>query len=349
MDHLYSNTVITERKRGQHLTSVERGEIQALHKLGLSNRAIAERINCSPSTVGYELKRGTGTYSGRGRRHVYSARRGQKVYNMHRKHCHRKRVDFNCRDFLAWLTKQICNHKWSIDVCRGYALRHNLFPHEQIPSSKTLYNMLWQGRLPINAFQCPEALGRKKRRAARPHKRLLGESIDSRPMEVLERTSFGHWEMDTVIGKKRKGEAASFTIAERLTGYYVSIRISGKSTNGVEEAINQLKVEYGSKFSSVFKTITTDNGSEFAELANLDLGETKVYYAHPYSAWERPINERTNRMLRRHIPKGRSMNAITADEVRLYSDEINTLPRKRLGYASAEELFEQHLDKIYSL
>lgn len=349
MDQLNSNTVITERKRGQHLTAVERGEIQALNKLGFSNRAIARRLNCSPSTIGYELQRGTLAYSGRGRKSTYSARRGQKTYEAHRANCHRNRVDFNCEGFMSWLTKQILNHKWSIDICRGYALRNNLFPQEQIPSTKTLYNMLGQGRLPINVFNCPEILSRKKRKGHIPHKRLLGESIDARPVEVFNRSTFGHWEVDTVIGKKRKGEAAAFTIVERLTGYYVSIRIPGKYSEGVSSALDQLKLEYGSKFSSVFKTITTDNGSEFSELSSLNLGSTKVYYAHPYSSWERPVNERTNRMLRRFIPKGTSMNALDCDAIRSFSDEINALPRKRLGYATAEELFDQELDKIYKL
>ncbi len=82
MDKTNSITITTERKRGQHLGSEERGMIQALKKLGYSNRAIAREINCSPSTVGYELRRGTPVYCGRGRRAGYSAKRGAAVYKV---------------------------------------------------------------------------------------------------------------------------------------------------------------------------------------------------------------------------------------------------------------------------
>ena len=76
---------------------------------------------------------------------------------------------------------------------------------------------------------------------------------------------------------------------------------------------------------------------------------TKVFFAHPYSAWERPINERSNRILRRYIPKGTSIQKYSDDEILMFADEINALPRKRLHYHTPEELFDAHLDCIYAL
>ncbi len=87
MDLLYSNTVISERKRGTHPGLAERGAIEHLHSLGYSNRAIARELNCSPSTIGYELKRGTKPYSGRGRKSGYSAKRAQNTYQRNRAKC----------------------------------------------------------------------------------------------------------------------------------------------------------------------------------------------------------------------------------------------------------------------
>lgn len=347
MDQLNSNTAITERKRGQHLGPIERGAIEHLHRMGYSNRAIAKELNCSPATVGNELRRGTSPYCGHGRKPIYSAKRAQKVYEANRENCHRKRMEYSGSNFFSWLTAMVSISNWSLDTCLGRAKKLGIFTDEALPSCKTLYNMLWQNRLQITPFQCPETLSRKHRREPRNAKRLHGQSIDLRPEYVLSRNIFGHWEADTVVGKKRKGEAAAFTIVERLTGYYISIKIDGKTTKGVKDAMTQLKQEFGEKFSEVFKTITTDNGSEFADFSELDLGDTKVYFAHPYSSWERPVNERSNRLLRRYIPKGVSMNEFSADEVREFSDEINALPRKRLGYATPEELFEDELDRIY--
>ena len=349
MDYQYTTTITPERKRGQHLQAEDRGAIQRLKKLGYSNRAIAKALNCSPSTVGNELKRGTPAYHGKGRRPMYSAKRGAAVYKEHRKKCHRPRRINRRSAFVQWMAEQVRSHKWSFDTCVGYARKNHLFPADEIPCTKTLYNMLWANELPLTLFDVPEALGRRKRRVPRIHKRINGKSIDLRPQEVDFRNEFGHWESDTVIGRKRKSEPAVFTIVERMTGYYLSIKISGKSVCGVSEAMTFLKDQFGDKFSQVFRSITTDNGSEFADFSSMESDGTEIYFAHPYSAWERPVNERSNRILRRFVLKGKSIDNYTADELLMFSDEINSLPRKRLAYSTPEELFEAELDKIYAV
>lgn len=108
--------------------------------------------------------------------------------------------------------------------------------------------------------------------------------------------------------------------------------------------MEQLKEQYGEKFSQVFRSITTDNGSEFAAFSAFENLGTKIYFAHPYSAWERPVNERTNRILRRFLPKGRSIRDYSDEQILQFADEINATPRKRLGYRTPEELFELQLD-----
>lgn len=347
MDKSYSITIEQERKRGQHLGAEERGVIQHMKKLGYSNRAIAREINCSPSTVGYELKRGTPTYSGRGRKPSYSVKRGAAVYRDNRSRCRRPQEISRNSDFIQWTAQQIRDHKWSFDACVGYARLHGLFPNQKVPCTKTLYNLLWRGELPLTLFELPEVLRRRQHGKPRISKRLNGKSIDLRPSQADERTVFGHWESDTVIGRKRKGDPAVFTIVERLTGYYLSIRTGGKTVDGINEAIEELHSQFGDRFSRVFRTITTDNGSEFAAFSNTETLGTKVYFAHPYSAWERPVNERTNRLLRRFIPKGVSIDSYTDDQTLMFSDEINALPRKRLDYHTPEELFDAFLDQIY--
>ena len=141
----------------------------------------------------------------------------------------------------------------------------------------------------------------------------------------------------------------AFTIVERLTGYYLTVRIQGKTTQGVADAMRQLHDEFGSRFSQVFRTITTDNGGEFAAFSEMEAYGTQVYFAHPYSSWERPVKERSNCILRRFMPKGKSMNNYTDDQVLMFSDGINAMPRKRLDYHTSENLFKKHLDQIYKL
>ena len=348
MDKNHSITISAERKRGQHLGTEERGIIQELKKLGYSNRAIAREINCSPATVGYELRRGTPVYCGHGRRPKYSAKRGAAVYKANRSRCCRPTSVPRDSAFLRWMAEQVRFHKWSLDACVGYARRNKLFPTETIPCTKTLYNLIWRGELILTLFDLPEALSRRTKGKPRVSKRLNGKSIEERPDEVMQRNTFGHWESDTVLGKKKKGEPAVFTIVERMTGCYLSIRASEKTSQGIAGAMEVLHERFGDKFSQVFRTITTDNGNEFAAFSEFEALGTKVYFAHPYSAWERPVNERTNRLLRRYIPKGISIHDFSDEQILMFSDEINALPRKRLGYRTPEELFDDHLDLIYA-
>ena len=327
MDKNHSITIEAERKRGQHLGAEERGVIQQLKKLGYSNRAVAREINCSASTVGYELERGTPTYSGRGRRPGYSAKRGAAVYKANRSRCCRPKTVARDSAFLRWVVEQVRSHKWSLDACVGYARRNHLFPTEKIPCTKTLYNLLWKGELPLMLFDLPEVLGRRKRGKPRVSKRLHGKTLDERAPEVDDRNTFGHWESDTVLGRKKKGEPAVFTIVERLTGCCLAIRTDGKTTSGIASAMKRLHAQFGDKFAAVFRTITTDNGSEFATFTEFEALGTEVYFAHPYSAWERPVNERCNRILRRFIPKGISIQNYTDEAILMFADEINALPR----------------------
>lgn len=347
MDKNHFNTIIVERKQGEHLGAEERGAIQQLKKLGYSNRAIAREVNCSPSTIGYELKRGTPIYAGRGRKPGYSAKRGAAVYKANRSRCRRTQTVPRDSAFLRWTIEMVRSHKWSLDVCVGYARVNNLFPTEIIPCTKTLYNLLWKGELSLTLFELPEILGRRKYGKPRVFKRLNGKSLEERSSEVDERTTFGHWESDTVLGRKKKGEPAVFTIVERLTGCCLAIRTDEKTTDGIAKAMKQLHAQFGNRFAEVFRTITTDNGSEFAAFSEFESLGTKVYFAHPYSAWERPVNERANRIFRRFVPKGVSIHSYTDEAILIFSDEMNALPRKRLHYRTPEELFDAQLDLIY--
>ena len=114
--------------------------------------------------------------------------------------------------------------------------------------------------------------------------------------------------------------------------------------------LSNLKNEFGDRFSTVFKSITCDNGLEFSELASIEEDyNTKIYFTHPYTSCERGTNERHNGLLRRFIPKGIAMNNFTVDEIAFVEDWYNTLPRKILGYKAPIDLFEDELDVIYTI
>ena len=354
MDHTHSTTTEVVRKSGKHLTLDERGQIQALHREGFSLRAIAARVGCSHTTIHYELRRGTPERrSARRRSQQYTAKRGQQAYLAHRKSSKRPyKVDGEvCAPFLRWMTEKIRKDKWSIDMCVGDARANKRFDEEGIPCTKTLYNMLWAGRIPLTPFDVPQALGRKcKRKRNRKNKRLKGRSIQERPALVDEGTEIGHWEADTVVGSRKGRGAAVFTAVEKVTQDYIAIRISGRTCAGIEEAIAHLKAEYGeARFSQVFKTITVDNGTEFETFTQLESLGTKVYFAHPYSSWERPQNERHNGILRQYIPKGTDIDGYRDEDILNIADEINSRPRRALGYQTPAELFSTFLDEVYTV
>lgn len=198
-------------------------------------------------------------------------------------------------------------------------------------------------------FELPEVLSWRSCRKPQFSKRVLGKSIEECLPEKANRITFGHWESDTVLGRKQGGEPAVFTMVERMIGCYLSIRIDHKTIAGVAAAMEQLKEQYGDKFPQVFRSITTDNGNEFAVFSDFEALGTPIYFAHSYFAWERPANERTNRILRKFILKGQSIRDFSPEQLLMFADNVNATSRKRLGYRTPEELFEEHLDKIYAI
>ena len=156
-----------------------------------------------------------------------------------------------------WVVRQIREHKWSLDACCGYAKRHDLFEPSEMVCSRTLYNMVWKGHLSIQPMELPEALKRKaKKHRVRENKKRYGTSISSRPEIASLRLEEGHWECDTVVGKRAGKEAVVFSLLEKKTETYLAFRIPGKTSEAVMNLMNALHDEYGERFSQVFKTIT---------------------------------------------------------------------------------------------
>lgn len=141
MGHINSTTINTNRERGKHLNFEDRCSIKVFRKLKYSMRRIADELNCSPSTIMYELRRGTGERNGaRGRFPEYSARRGQNRYEANRSCCHKHTRVTADNPFVVWALSMIRSEHWSIDACVGYAQTHDLFLGEDIICTKTFYN-----------------------------------------------------------------------------------------------------------------------------------------------------------------------------------------------------------------
>lgn len=213
----------------------------------------------------------------------------------------------------------------------------------------TLYSYIDKGVfLTITNKNLP-VKGQKKRpynkvkRAKRPP---AGTSIENRPKEIDDRAVVGDWEMDCVEGKK-KTKKTLLVLTERKSRREIIRPMRDQTVRSVVRVLDSLEREYGANFSKIFRTITVDNGSEFADCAGMEKScrrkgnRTKIYYCHPYSSYERGSNENVNRMIRRWFPKGTDFRKVTAKAIQKVEDWINNYPREILGFRTAEAVFQE--------
>ena len=339
----------TETRKGQHLSIEERVAIELRLKDEWNINQIAKELNRSYNAIKKEIARGTVLlYHGKVKR--YKARAGQAAYELNRQRCVKTTKLLECLRFIRYVEQHFEEDGWSLDTCVGAALESGEFSREEIVCTKTLYNYVDAGLMHIKNIDLPEKVSRKpKRERVRQNKRKLGDSIEERPESIETREEFGHWEFDSVLGQKGENEPVVVTMVERKTRYCIWLRAENHTADALMDAVHAAFEPYKDCLNCVFKSITADNGSEFARLSELKELGIAVYFTHPYSSFEKGTNECHNRMLRRFIPKGKSIADYSQEDIAYFADLINGLPRKKLGYRTPEALFEQELDGIYSL
>lgn len=187
--------------------------------------------------------------------------------------------------------------------------------------------------------------------------RLKGKSIEQRPSSILSRKEFGHWEGDLIIGRSGS-KAAVLTLVERKTRQIIALKINDKSAVSVVCALDRLERRIGPLFEKMFRTVTFDNGTEFARHEDikrsaidlLDPGGRarigEVYYAHPYCSSERGSNENANRMVRRAFPKGTDFELVDQIDLARHVDWVNSYPRKILGGRCSRDLFVKEIEAL---
>lgn len=348
MDQSHSTTAT--RKKGQHLTYEERVTIQLRIKDGWKPARIAEELGCAPNTVRNEIKRGTvDLYNGHVQR--YKADAGQKAYETNRRNSCRHYDFLEKQRFIEYVCTHFREEDWSLDACAGRAIELDGFDRSETVCTKTLYNYVGLGLIPgIRNIDLPEKLKRRtKNTTPRQNKRVLGRSIEERPEDIQTRKEFGHWEIDLVLGSKSGKDKALLTMVERKTRQFFNIQIPDKRPESVMDALKRQMDQYSEHKQEVFRTITTDNGTEFSQLSTLEeLAGTLVYFAHPYTSCEKGSVERHNGLIRRFIPKGRRIDDYSPEQISQIELWCNGLPRKILGYRTPEEAFDEELDRIYA-
>jgi len=343
----------TSRRKFKHLSEAERRIIETQTRKGASIGAIARMLRRDKRTISRELRRGQvvqrkeNPYASRNPKvpdyleeKVYRWDAGERVYREHRAKCRNTYKLVKCAAIIEFVEGKIYSkEKWSPDAALGYARENKLF--DEMISTKTFYNYVDQGLCNVKAMDLLLKVRRKPRHKTRQRKRNLGTSIDERPAKINERAEFGHWEGDGVVGKDGKGQI--ITLVERVTRVGFMFNVGDRKSDKVVEVLDHLQDRYGKYFPALFKSITFDNGTEFSSSKEMEKeGRTKVYYAHPYSSYERGTNENWNGVLRRFIPKGYDFADLTDELLSRVMHYINTLPRKRLNYKTPLDLWILH-------
>jgi IS30 family transposase len=334
-----------EKSKATHITEAERYKIEGYKEIGLSNRKIAKAINKSHSSINNEVKRGKVRQlnSDLTEKNVYKADYAQKQAEEASKNKGTGLKIGNDHKLAAFLEKKIREEKYSPDAALAEARKQGGF--ETMICTRTLYTYINDGLfLNITNKDLLVKKEGKKRNYNKVRKIALnntkGKSISERPESIETREEAGHWEIDLVVGKQGT-KPVVLTLVERKTRKALYVLMKNKTQAEVLNALKRLSKRIDGEFSEVFKTITADNGSEFLDFEGMKEATKcgEVYYAHPYSSWERGSNENGNRILRRFIPKGTDLSGITDEELQRYEDWVNNYPRRILNYNTANEAY----------
>lgn len=334
-----------------HLTWNDRLTIEKMLKIKTPKAKMAAALGVSERTIYYEIKRGLCTQQTTDLIFVerYCPEVAERAY---RENLKAKGPDLKIggnKDLADFLEDKIIVHHFSPGAALVEAKNANKVVNI---CESTLYNYIYRGD--VFLVLAPEHLHEKGRRhyVEQSHKDAAkapqGDSIEHRPDEILRRTTFGNWEMDSVMGAQGTTRAL-LVLTERLSRNGILILLPDHTSASVVKAMDKLERRYCKAFYDIFKTITVDNGSEFADCEGLERScrrktkRTKLYYCHPYSPHERGSNENMNRIIRRFFPKGTNFDEVQLCEVRVAEEWMNNYPRKILGWKSANQVMQECL------
>ena len=342
------NKKVKENKY-KHLNYVEKTQIERWYNIEKKPCSeIAKLLNKSVRTIQREIKRGLveNLTTLLEIKYVYSADVSEQKYryNMTAKGANVK-LDTNYK-LVEYIENGIKKERKSPEILVE-EIKRKKEEFGTIVCAKTIRNCIHKRIINLTEKDMIYKKEYKEKNKEKTHcaKVPAEKSIDFRPKGANDRSEYGHWEGDLVVGKEGKG-AALLTFTERMTREEIIFKIPSKHAVNVAKSIDKLERKYRSEFRNKFKTITFDNGGEFRDYKALEKSYDKrkkepriqVYYAHPYRSGERGSNENANRLIRRFIPKGTVITDISEDFIQYVEDWINNLLRPMFGYKSSLEM-----------
>ena len=317
-----------------HLTNDERDVIAVWNGQGFSVRDIAKKLFRNPATISRELFRNTSRFSGQ-----YIAISAKSQAEERSRRCHRRQPLKHPAVYAYTLEK--LREGWSPEQISGRLYQKHARP---VIHWETIYRFIYQNKnrgKRLWEYLPRKQKNRRKQNGRSVHKVRIPQrvSIHLRPAVIDLRTEFGHWEGDTIEGKRSEGDGIH-TEVERVSRFLLACRIDrivSRDTITAQQRMFRGLPEISRR------STTLDNGREHHAHLGLRFLKMNTYFADPYSSWQRGTNENTNGLLRRYLPKGSSFRDLTQDELDDMVWEINNRPKKCLGYNTPRETFEKQL------
>lgn len=317
----------------KQITYEQRIQLDLLLNQRISKMQIAIILGISRKSIYNELNRNSsaGSYK------KYTAKQAQARRDIRRQNSNRKTtVSVNIIEILE---QKIGKEQWSPEQVAGKCKLDGI----KMVSPETIYKYIYTvdkakgGKLLLNLRQSHRT--RRRRKNSKDKRGTIKDrvSIKDRPEIVDEKTRFGDFEGDTIVGKDHKSQVA--TIVDRSTLYTIIVPLKSKESTHVATEISKKMLP----FKEVCYTITFDNGKEFAghQLIAKKL-DTSIFFAEPYSSWQRGCNEGTNGLIRQYAPKGTDLSLIDHKHWYDIQESLNNRPRKKLGYKTPNEVTLQY-------
>jgi len=310
----------------KQITREQRYQIEAYLKAGKSKDFIANHLSVNRSSIFREVKRNSH------KRGSYSAYHAQVLCDERKERLKRNRSFDQAKENL--IKDYLEREQWSPEQIVGHCKKNGV----DMVSHERIYQYIRQDKEQGGSLfkHLRHRLKHRKRPVGGKHAPIKDRtSIDDRPEAINSKQRFGDWEIDTIIGKERKG--AIVTLVERTTSFLMMRKLpNGKNAESLADIVINMLAPY----KNMTHSITSDNGTEFAEHLKISKGlDIDFFFAHPYSSWERGLNEYTNKLIRQYIPKKSKFESVNERYVAEIQYKINRRPRKKLEFNTPKYLF----------
>ncbi|MCH8942234.1 MAG: IS30 family transposase [Bacteroidetes bacterium] len=317
-----------KHKKYNHLSKVERYQLSVLLKTENNIACIAKQLNVHRSTLYREVKRNS---KPRGSYDAFYANETSEI----RKERFSKRRKLNL-EMISFIRDKLENQQWSPEQIKGYCNKNNI----PMVSHERIYQYIYQDKADSGNLYKHLRTGNnkyKKRYGKHKNRKIVIKnkvSIDERPDIINNKQRYGDWEIDTIVGKEHKG--AIVTLVERKSNFILIRKL--KSKNAAHLATETIRLLAPYKY--LVHSITSDNGVEFAKHEYISKKlNAEFYFAHPYSSWERGLNEYSNKLIRQYIPKKTNFDDYNTMDILTINDKLNNRPRKLLNFEKPIDIF----------